>query len=74
MPDPTIDSVWRITIRPADANAVLAAAGVTLAPGTKAQFCAFAILKSGKKVKTQNSWNVPACESAFQAFLAERSS
>jgi hypothetical protein len=39
---------------------------------TIAQFCAFAILTDGKRVKTENSANNPYCEQLFEAWVRER--
>jgi hypothetical protein len=39
---------------------------------TVAQFCAFAILTDGRRVKTRNSANNPYCEQLFQAWIRER--
>jgi len=39
---------------------------------TVAQFCAFAVLADGRRVKTGNSANVPYCEQLFQAWVRER--
>lgn len=39
---------------------------------TVAQFCAFAVLEDGQRVKTENSINNPYCETLFQAWVRER--
>ena len=39
---------------------------------TVAQFCAFAILSDGRRVKTENSANNAYCEQLFQAWIRER--
>ena len=39
---------------------------------TVAQFCAFAVLEDGDRVKTENSTNSPYCETLFQAWVRER--
>jgi hypothetical protein len=39
---------------------------------TVAQFCAFAVLEDGERVKTENSINNPYCETLFQAWVRER--
>lgn len=39
---------------------------------TVAQFCAFAVLEDGERVKTENSINNPYCEGLFQAWVRER--
>jgi len=39
---------------------------------TVAQFCAFAVLADGRRVKLENSANNPYCEQLFQAWLRER--
>jgi hypothetical protein len=39
---------------------------------TVAQFCAFAILADGRKVKTRSSQNVEYCEELFRRWAAER--
>ncbi|HEU4699013.1 MAG TPA: hypothetical protein VFS40_07530 [Gemmatimonadales bacterium] len=41
---------------------------------TIAQFCAFALLPDGRKVKTAGSSNSPYCEEEFQRWLGERAS
>jgi hypothetical protein len=40
----------------------------------RVQYCAFAVLKDGRKVKMRNSWNSPVCEEAYQSWLVERTS
>lgn len=72
MPLPIIDSVIRITVRPALGKAVaLSSATAVPADSNRIQYCAFGTTKSGKKVKMQNSWNIPACEVAYQAWIRE---
>jgi len=39
---------------------------------TVAQFCAFAVLPDGRRVKTENSRNDPYCERLFQEWTRER--
>jgi hypothetical protein len=39
---------------------------------TVAQFCAFAVLQDGERVKTENSTNNPYCEELYQAWARER--
>lgn len=39
---------------------------------TVAQFCAFAVLEDGERVKTENSTNSPYCEDMYQAWVRER--
>jgi hypothetical protein len=39
---------------------------------TVAQFCAFAVLTDGRRVKTENSTNIPYCERLFEAWVQER--
>ena len=39
---------------------------------TIAQFCAFAVLEDGARVKTENSTNNPYCEGLFEAWVRER--
>lgn len=39
---------------------------------TIAQFCAFAVLSDGRRVKTENSANNPYCEQLFQGWVRER--
>lgn len=39
---------------------------------TVAQFCAFAVLQDGSRVKTENSTNNPYCEELFQVWVRER--
>lgn len=71
-PLPIIDSVVKVSIRPANTTAV-ALASVSAVPGdsNRVQYCAFGTTKSGKKVKMQNSWNIPACEVAYQSWVKE---
>lgn len=63
LPALTADSVKQIVLRPSVAEVPTLA---TL------QYCAFGIMKSGRRVKLQNSWNRPECEPPYQAWLAER--
>ena len=73
--EPTVDSVARLATRvvPLVPGGPFAQRIGQLAPtdSNRAQVCVFAVLKSGKRVKTQNSWNNPRCEAAFQQFLLE---
>ncbi|MGH7497409.1 MAG: hypothetical protein ACREL3_00985 [Gemmatimonadales bacterium] len=39
---------------------------------TAAQFCAFAVLEDGSRVKTRNSTNNPYCDELYQAWVRER--
>jgi hypothetical protein len=39
---------------------------------TVAQFCAFAVLPDGRRVKTANSMNNPYCEELFEEWIRER--
>jgi hypothetical protein len=39
---------------------------------TVAQFCAFAVLRDGRRMKTANSTNDPYCERLFQEWIRER--
>jgi hypothetical protein len=39
---------------------------------TVAQFCAFAVLQDGSRVKTENSTNNPYCEELYQIWVGER--
>ncbi len=39
---------------------------------TVAQFCAFAVLEDGSRVKTENSTNNPYCEELFRVWVRER--
>jgi hypothetical protein len=39
---------------------------------TVAQFCAFAVLQNGERVKTENSTNNPYCERLYQDWVRER--
>ena len=39
---------------------------------TVIQFCAFALLADGRRVKTRSSANLPYCEALFQAWVRER--
>ncbi len=72
MPLPIIDSVIRVTIRPALGTAVaLSSAAAVPADSNRIQYCAFGTTKSGRKVKMQNSWNIPVCEVAYQSWLRE---
>jgi hypothetical protein len=52
-------------------SAVAACMGPNGKP-TVAQFCAFAVLENGQRVKTENSNNNPYCETLFQAWVRER--
>jgi hypothetical protein len=61
------ESVWVSVNR----KAVPACTGPNQKP-TVAQFCAFAVLPGGKKVKTQNSSNNPYCDELFEDWARER--
>ncbi len=39
---------------------------------TVAQFCAFAVLQDGERVKTESSTNSPYCDELYQAWVRER--
>lgn len=60
-------SVWIAVNR----QAVPACTGPNGKP-TVAQFCAFAVLADGRRVKLENSVNSPYCEQLFQAWARER--
>lgn len=73
-PDPVIDSVVRIATR---VIPLVPGGPWALRPGqrtatdsNRAWICAFAVLKSGRRVKVANSINNPVCETAYQAWLA----
>ena len=61
------DSLW-ITV---NRTAVPACTGPNLRP-TVAQFCAFAVLPNGRRVKTSSSINNPYCEELFAEWMRER--
>lgn len=61
------DSVWIEVNR----TAVPACTGPNRKP-TVAQFCAFAVLPDGRRVKTANSVNNPYCEKLFVEWIQER--
>jgi hypothetical protein len=61
------ESVWLSVNR----KAVPACTGPNQKP-TVAQFCAFAVLPGGKKVKTQNSSNNRYCDELFEVWARER--
>lgn len=61
------DSLW-ITV---NRTAVAACTGPNLRP-TVAQFCAFAVLPNGRRVKTSSSINNPYCEELFAEWMRER--
>jgi hypothetical protein len=61
------DSLW-ITVNRA---AVAECTGPNLKP-TVAQFCAFALLPDGRRVKTSNSINNPYCDELFVEWIRER--
>ncbi len=52
-------------------SAVSACTGPNGKP-TVAQFCAFAVLEDGGRVKTENSTNNPYCEELYRAWVRER--
>jgi hypothetical protein len=39
---------------------------------TVAQFCAFAVLEDGRRVKTENSSNIPYCDRLFRQWVSDR--
>ena len=39
---------------------------------TVAQFCAFAVMEDGERVKTENSTNSPYCEGLYREWVRER--
>jgi hypothetical protein len=61
------ESVWIVV----NQAAVGACTGPNLKP-TVAQFCAFAVLPDGRRVKTANSANNPYCDELFQEWTRER--
>jgi len=61
------DSVWVEVNR----TAVPECTGPNRRP-TVAQFCAFAVLPDGRRVKTANSVNNPYCEELFEEWIRER--
>ncbi len=61
------DSLWIEVNR----IAVEECTGPNLKP-TVAQFCAFAVLRGGRKVKTSNSINNPYCDELFAEWIRER--
>jgi hypothetical protein len=61
------DSLWIEVNR----TAVAECTGPNLKP-TVAQFCAFAVLPGGRRVKTSNSINNPYCEELFTEWIRER--
>ena len=63
----SVDSVWIEVNR----TAVPECTGPNRKP-TVAQFCAFAVLPDGRKVKTANSVNNPYCEELFVEWIRER--
>jgi hypothetical protein len=63
----SLDSLW-ITVNRA---AVPECTGPNLKP-TVAQFCAFAVMPGGRRVKTSNSINNPYCEELFVEWIRER--
>ncbi len=78
--DPDIDgrcSEWQRTHHPdsvwieVNLTAVPECTGPNRKP-TVAQFCAFAVLPDGRRVKTSNSINNPYCEELFAEWIRER--
>jgi hypothetical protein len=63
----SLDSLW-ITVNRA---AVPECTGPNMKP-TVAQFCAFAVMPGGRRVKTSNSINNPYCEELFTEWIRER--
>jgi hypothetical protein len=61
------DSVWISVNR----TAVPECTGPNRKP-TVAQFCAFAVLADGRRIKTLNSINNPYCEEVFAEWIRER--
>jgi hypothetical protein len=61
------ESVWIVVNR----AAVQACTGPNLKP-TVAQFCAFAVLPDGRRVKTANSTNNSYCDELFEEWTRER--
>jgi hypothetical protein len=62
-----LDSVW-IEV---NLTAVPECTGPNRKP-TVAQFCAFAVLPDGRRVKTENSSNIPYCDELFAEWIRER--
>jgi hypothetical protein len=62
-----LDSVW-IEV---NLTAVPECTGPNRKP-TVAQFCAFAVLPDGRRVKTRNSSNIPYCDELFAEWIRER--
>lgn len=74
LPPATIDSLKRIDVRGeplVPGGPFITVAGSTAADSSRAQFCVFGVLKSGARVKLENSWNVPRCEQLYQQWLGE---
>ena len=62
-----LDSVW-IAV---NLTAVPECTGPNRKP-TVAQFCAFAVMPDGRRVKTRNSSNIPYCDELFAEWIRER--
>ena len=62
-----LDSVW-IEV---NLTAVPECTGPNRKP-TVAQFCAFAVMPDGRRVKTRNSSNIPYCDELFAEWIRER--
>lgn len=62
LPPLVVDSLKQIVLVPPVAEIV---------PLASVQTCAFGILKSGLRVKLQNSWNRPECEEPYQSFRVQ---
>ena len=65
--DHPLDSVW-IEV---NLTAVPECTGPNRKP-TVAQFCAFAVMPDGRRVKTRNSSNIPYCDELFAEWIRER--
>jgi len=61
----------QIVIRPSLATVAATVAGQAVTDSNRIQFCAFGVLADGNRVKLKNSWNIPACDTAYKAWLAE---
>jgi hypothetical protein len=70
---PTLDSVIRIAqlvLLPATGTVAAREAGASRSADNDLQLCAFAVLSDGRKVKLQNSWNLPGCDAAYKIWVA----
>jgi hypothetical protein len=75
--EPVIDSVVKVVLReaprPEHPLGIVYATHQDSVPRARnmTQYCSFAVLKSGRRVKMYNSWNIPECETLYQAWLQE---